>query len=217
MFDDIGTLLTNPDQFFEERGEDPSLTEPAVVVVSVAVVSVVSVAVTLLTFVEATPEEFQIFLVVGGVIGAVVAVFVPFVTWLVYAVAFHGLTYFFDGEGEFRDTFALVGWGFAPRVLSVLVSLVITVYVTQAIQAPSDLMAYQSFSNQVAAHPLNLASSGLGILFTLWSAYIWVPAVQEARNVTRRQAAIAVAVPVLLGILLNLASVLFSAMAQGTI
>lgn len=217
MFEDIGTLLTNPDQFFEGRTEDPSLLEPALLVASVAAIAVVSSAVTILVFVEAVPADVQLFLLIGAIVGAAIAVAGPFITWFLYALAFQILTYFFGGEGEFRDTFALTGWGFAPRVIGAIVSLVITVYVTQAIQPPADLAGFQSFSNQVAAHPLNIAASGLSIIFALWSAYIWVPAVQRARNVTRGQAIVSVAIPVALGILLTVAGLLFSAMAQGAV
>lgn len=217
MFENVGTLLTDPNRFFEERRRDPSLVEPALLVLAIAIFSAISVAVTLLVFVETLSSDVEIFFIIGGIFGGLIAVVSPFVSWLLYAVAFQVLTYFFDGEGEFRDTFALTGWGFAPRLLAVIVSLVITVYLTQSIHIPVDPAAYQDFSNRIATHPLNLTASGLSIVFTLWSAYIWIPAVQQARNVTRGQATIAVGVPVLVAILITVGSLLVSVLAQGMV
>lgn len=210
MLDDIETLLTDPDRFFEGRDHDPSLRGPLLVMLTIAVISAITVGVMILTFMEATPADVRIFLLIGGIIGIVIGAIGPFVTWLLYALAFHVITYFFDGEGEFRDTFALIGWGFVPRVFSALLSLVITIYVTQSIAFPADPSAFAAYTSEISTHPINQVASGIGILFTLWSAYIWISAVEHARDVTRGQAAIAVAIPVVIGVLLTAAGILFS-------
>lgn len=211
MFENVGTLLTNPDRFFDSRGRDPSLLEPALVVLTIAIMPVISGVVTLYTFMESVPADVQVFLLIGGIIGVVIGAVGPFISWLLYAVAFQVITYFFGGEGEFRDTFALTGWGFVPRVLAAILSLVTTVYVIQALQVSGDPAAFATFNQRLTQHTFYQAVTGVSILFTLWSAYIWVPAVQRARNVTRRQAIVTVAIPVLFGILLAVGSLVLSA------
>lgn len=210
MFENIGTLLTNPARFFDGLDREPPLLEPALVVLSIAVISAISGAVTIYQFVDAVPSDVQVFLLIGGIIGVVIGAVGPFIGWLLYALAFQIITYFFDGEGEFRDTFALTGWGYTPRIIYAIISLVVTVYLTQTMGAPSDMAGFQTYSaelqNQFAYQLLSAGS----ILFTLWSAYIWVPAVQRARDVTRGQAIVTVAIPVLVGISLTVASLLFS-------
>lgn len=208
MFEDLDTLLTSPARFFERRGDDTSLLEPALVVLSLVIINAISGVVMILTFLESVPSEVQLFLLIGGAVGIVFGALGPFISWLLYALAFQVITYFFDGEGEFRDTFALTGWGFVPRVFGAVLSLVATVYVTQAMPTPADAAALAAYSSELQSDPVYQASMAAGILFTLWSAYIWIPAVQRARNVTRRQATVAVAIPVLIGILISVASVL---------
>jgi hypothetical protein len=188
-----------------------------VVVSSVAVVGAISGAVSILTFVEAAPSDVRIFLLLGGVVGVLIGAAGPFVTWLLYALAFQLLTYFFGGEGEFRDTFALTGWGFLPRAFGAVLSLVVTVYLAQTMTPPADVAGIQAYTAQLQNQPVYRAVSVAGILFTLWSAYIWVAAVQRARDVTRGQAIVAVAIPVLLGILVTVASLLLSTLAQGPV
>lgn len=213
MFDDVGTLLTNPGDFFDERAAGPSLTGPAAVVALLALLGVASTVVTLLQMMNALPEDVRPFFVVGGLFGSLVAVVVPLVTWLLYALAFHVITYFFDGEGEFRRTFIFTGWGFVPRLFTALVSLVVTVYVSTAVQPPADPAGFTAYSQQLQSSALLQASSAVGVLFTLWSAYIWVAAVQRARDVTRFQAAVAVAIPVAIAILLTVVSLVFTSLA----
>lgn len=210
MFENIGTLLTNPDRFFDRRGRDPSLREPLLVVLLIAIISAISGAVTIYQFVDAVPSEVQIFLLIGGVIGVVIGAVAPFIGWLLYALAFHVITYFFDGEGEFRDTFALTGWGYAPRVAYAIIALVMTVYLTQTMGTPSDVAGFQTYSAELQSQLVYQVLNAGSILFLLWSAYIWIPAVQRARNVTKRQATITVAIPVAFGILLTVIGMVIS-------
>lgn len=206
MSSDVRTLLTRPGEFFADREDDPSLKGPAAIVVTIAVLSAVAGAVVLLQFGQVVPADARGVFVVGAVIGVLVSVAVPFVTWLLYAIAFHLLTALFDGEGEFRDTFVFTGWGFLPRVLATLVSLVVTLYVVQVVDAPTEAVGFASYSQRIQGTPLVQVSTVVGVVFTLWSAYIWVAAVERARSVTRRQAYVAVAVPVLIAIFLSLTS-----------
>ncbi|SFR92933.1 hypothetical protein SAMN05216559_1184 [Halomicrobium zhouii] len=206
MFENVGTLLTNPGRFFDGRADDPSLKEPTLVVLSIVVISAISGAVTIYQFMQMVPENVQLFLLIGGIVGIVIGSVGPFITWLLYAVAFQIISYFFGGEGEFRDTFALTGWGFVPRIFGAILSLVATVYVIQTLQVSGDPAAFQTFNSRLTQQTFYQLATGVGILFSLWSAYIWIPAVQRARNVTRNQAIVTVAIPVLFGILLTVGS-----------
>ena len=210
---DIPTLLTDPETFFDRYGTDPSLGGPAVLVAVIALLSAIAAGATVMKFSAAIPSGAQGVFLFGALIGAGFAVVVPFISWLLYAIVFVVVTYFFDGEGEFRDLFALVGWGFAPKVLGAVVSVVLTLVVLQSLSIPADPASFQSFNQRLQQATLTRVSSVLGIVFTLWSAYIWIPAVQRARNVTRRQAIATVAVPVAVSILLTLFGLVSSSLA----
>ncbi|MCU4801439.1 YIP1 family protein [Halobacteria archaeon HArc-gm2] len=215
MFENVGTLLTNPGRFFDGRADGPSLKEPAIIVLVTALISTLGIAGIFLAFTEAVPSDLQIFIFIVVLFVAAFSFAGPFIGWLLYALAFQVITYFFDGEGEFRDTFALTGWGYTPRIIYGVISVAITIYVTQAAQPPADPSGFTAYSTRISNHPLNQLSIGLSVLFTLWSAYIWIPAVQRARNVTRNQAIIAVAIPVLFGILIAVGSFFINAASQG--
>ena len=198
-------LLTNPDAFFAERSDDPSLLGPAVVVLIVAVIGVVGSYPVIRATISALPPEAGTFVTVIQVVGAVVGVVVTFVIWLLYAVAFRAIAYvLFDGDGSFRDVFALVGWGFVPSVFAGLASAVVNFVVFGGVQFPDDPAQVARFARELQSRPEFLVAGVLGIVFLLWSAFLWTFAVRYAEGLDLREAALTVAGPVAVALLLRL-------------
>ena len=198
-------LLTNPDAFFAERSENPSLIRPAVIVLLVALVGVVSSYPVIQATISALPPEAGTFVTVIQVVGAVVGVMVSFVIWMLYAVVFRGIAYVvFDGDGSFRDVLALVGWGFVPAVFGSIVSAVVNFVVFSGVQFPDDPAQVAQFVQELQSRPEFLVAGVLGIVFLLWSAFLWTFAVRCAEGLDLREAALTVAGPVAVALLLRL-------------
>lgn len=203
MLSALREALTSPASFFEREAADPGLRGPVAVVAVLAVAGAVGSIPTLQATLGAAPEGAAPFVLVGSVVGVLFGLVVPFVVWLLYALLFYALSSLFDGEGEFRDLFALVGWGFAPRVLAALVGAAVTFLLLPA-GGFSDPQAAGQFAQAVATDPLGIVSRAFGLLMTLWAAWVWTHAVAAARNLSRRDAAITVGVVVGAGVLLGL-------------
>lgn len=201
----IGTIraaLTRPESFFESRQANPSLLYPAVIVAIIGVLGVIATIPTFLVVSRGMPAGARLFLAVGAVVGLLIGLVGPFVTWLLYAIAFQVISYFFDGKGTFRKTFILSGWGFLPQILSSVLSLIamFVIHQNRSLPVESGPQAMQAFTQQLQAHPLLQAVGVIGIGLTLWSGYIWLFAVKYARNLSRTQALVTVAIPVLISI-----------------
>ncbi|WP_436923859.1 Yip1 family protein [Halosimplex amylolyticum] len=200
-------LLTDPDEFFRRRLPDPSLKGPAAVV---AVVAVVSVLASILQF-RFLSQVFESGGAGSGFVMAIRAVSIgaafvlPFVFWLLYAGLFHGISALLDGDGEFSTILSLVGWGYVPNVLGTIAGAAVNYYRfnVRGIDVPTEMTmeAYQQFSQSLQTGPLVALSAVLSIVFTLWSAFLWTFALKHARDLTLRQAVITIAVPVGLGLL----------------
>jgi len=107
-----------------------------------------------------------------------------FTTWGVYTAVFYGLSELLGGTGGFRDLFAMTGWGFLPQLIPA--ALIIT-----------------------GAAPLSsLAGVGLTLALSLWSFVIWVAAVEQSRELSRRRAVATVLPPALLGGILFLIGIM---------
>lgn len=198
-------LLTNPDSFFERRAAEPSLLAPALVVTLVGLLGVVASYPVLQATLSALPPEAGTFVTVIQVFGAVFAIVATFVVWVLYAVAFHVVgSVAFDANGEFRDTFALVGWGFVPAVFGAAIGAVANFLVFSDVRFPQDPQAIQSFVRELQSRPELLVAGLVGIAFLFWSAFLWTFAVSHAESLGLRESALTVAGPVALALLLRL-------------
>lgn len=137
--------------------------------------------------------------IVGGVVGSLIV-------WVVLAAVFHGIAkLLYDGGGSFSDTLAVTGWGYGPKVFGALIGFAVTYYVfaVQGVTVPdaTNQQAVQQYAQSIQNRPLFMLSSGVSILFTLWSGYVWTAGISEVHNVEFREAAVAVGIPVGLSIL----------------
>lgn len=209
----ITTLLAKPGTFFERRSDDESVWGPLLTVAAVGLAGAVGAIAVLAVQYARVPETIGTVILVGGVFGVLTRAVVPFVVWIVYSGFFLGITALFDGEGEPRETILLAGWGMAPRVLGIAVVSAGAVAANVLTPAPTGVESVQAYSQQLQQHPANLAASLVQLSTFLWSGVIWVHAVERSRAVTRRQATVAVAVPLAIEVLVTLGLLALSLVA----
>lgn len=204
MLSALQRAVTQPASFFEREARDPGLRRPALVVAIVALFGLLGTIPVFQATLSTLPPEASAFVAVGVAIGAVAGLLGPFVVWLVYAVLFYLLSLAFDATGEFRDLFAVTGWGFAPRVISSLVGAAVLFVAFSGLNF-SDPAQVRQFQQSFPTSALGLVSQGVSVLTSLWSAWIWTHAVANVRNLSTRQAGLVVGVIVGLGIVVGLA------------
>ena len=201
-------LLTNPDSFFEGRSREPSLVPPALIVLLVSVLGVVGSYPVLQATLSALPPEARSFATAIQVVGGIFGIVATFVVWVLYAAAFHVIgSVAFDASGEFRETFALVGWGFVPAIFGAAVSALAYFVVFSGVRFPQNPQRIQAFVRELQTRPELLVAGLVGIVFLFWSAFLWTFAVRHAESLDIREAALTVAGPVALALLARLASV----------
>jgi hypothetical protein len=191
------TVLTNPDGFFARASDEPSLVPPTLVVLTAGLFGAIASVPALRAVQRGLPPEAQgfssillVFGVVGGFVGTVAV-------WVLLTVAFHVVSAIgFDGEGGFKRLLAFVGWGHVPAIFSAAVGALVNFYVFGGRSVPSDPQRVQAYVQQLRNQPEFLVAGLVGLAFLGWQAFIWTFAVKYARDVTLREAAITVAVPV---------------------
>ncbi|WP_254543562.1 Yip1 family protein [Halomarina pelagica] len=214
-------IITNPDSAFRRRADEPGLLLPAGIVTVVAVLAVVGAyPVTELTKQIAasaiqdggggvdrgTASAISAAAGTVGLIGAFVGVYVQ---WALYAVAFYAIARVaFDGSGSLSDTFAGTGWGFVPAIVGTAVSAAASLYVYSGVTLPEGANAANQALARLQSDPALLVASAFGLLVLLWSGYIWTIAMQHVHGLSRRNAAIVVGIPVLVGVLTRLPGLL---------
>ena len=188
-------VLSDPDGFFEKKmSEDISFKMPIVIILVMGIIGAIS-AITMMQKVMAElPSDAAQFASFGAIAGAVGAIIGVFVMWVIYTVVFHVISMVFKGEGEFKRVLEFVGYGFIPSIANGIIGLVLMRMALPTIEFSMDNP--ELFQQSLMSNPMMQASAIIGVIFTLWSANIWIFGLMHSRNLSTKNAIITVGVPV---------------------
>ena len=188
-------VLINPDRFFREKSKkEISLKIPFLIVLVMAIIATALSILILTEMMGALPKEVVPFVSVGAVIGAIGGLIGTFVMWMIFAGIFHTISIAFNGDGRFKKVFEFAGYGFVPSIISSIIGLVVMIYALPTINFSlenPELMKQTLLDNQYLQ-----MSRIINILFLLRSANIRIFGIKYARNLSTRDAAITVGIPV---------------------
>lgn len=202
--------VTRPASFFETESHDPSLARPAVVVGLVAAAGLLSAIPTVLAVADALPPEAGFIAAFGFAIGSITAVVGPFVSWVIVVTVLFIGSVFADGDGSFQDVLALVGWGFAPRIVVPVVGGIASFVFFSGVDF-SDPQQARRLSRMATTGTIGIVTQGTNALMFVWAGWLWTHALANARQITTRAAATIVGAVVFFQILLNVGLTLLSA------
>ena len=193
----IMKLINDPDGFFAEmRSHEVKLSKPALIVLLLAILVALNQYILIAKLSEAMPQKLEVFFKIGGYIGIAGSFVGMFAIWLIIAVIMHGLSAFFDGEGNFRRTFEFVGYGFTPSLVGSAITVPMLInHISKAKIPKIDILSLQHNPNLVREVVLMLipaeiiySNMVINLAITAWSLTIWTFAVKHARGLELRQA-----------------------------
>ncbi len=214
----LNTLLFDPNSFFKEKlGNEVSFKYPLLIILVIAVLTVSSSIVVMNNLQDSFSSDMDPSMsasvmsigIIGSVVGGLVG---TFFSWFMLTGILYSISYVFKSKGSFKRTLEFTGYGFLPQIFSNLIGLIvmyIMLYSTDLSSQDSMFMGQgveQMFSN----NPLFYTSQIIGILCLLLSGYIWIFAILHARNMSYKNAAITVGIPIGLAIVIQIYSFLFT-------
>lgn len=213
----IAALVTDPDSFFRHRAENPRLLVAVGIVVLAAVLAAIAAvpytsllsASAATAFQSASPQINQS---VAGAFGAVlsgISIVLTFlgivIPWVLYAAVFYLIAHLaFGGNGSFVGTLALTGWGFVPTILAQIVNIIANYAVFGGETLPSRTKAAENTLASLQSDPVLLIASIVGIVLLIWSGVLWTYAMDHHHDLSRRNAAITVGIPVVIALVIKL-------------
>jgi hypothetical protein len=214
MMQDLIDILIKPDSFFEKRStSEENLKIPFLLVAVAGVIGAIyGFEVGSLTgrmFAGAGAGMSQL-ISISSLVGAFIGVLL---FWLIGSAVFYLISMAFKGNGTFNRTLESVGYGFIPQIIGSLITLVAALYYLPMVKVPvikslTDPTLIQGaithLMNDPAMLELTRISAVIGVIFILWSASIWIHGIKHARNLSFRDAAITVLIPVLIYIIYTL-------------
>ena len=137
------------------------------------------------------------------------ALIMTFIFWLIVTGVFYLFSSVFKGQGSFNRVLEVVGYGYLPQIAGSLITIVAAiVYIPKivvptltkaALEDPSMIeQVTKAFMHDPAMVELMQITTLVSIVFMLWSANIWIFGIKHARQLSPRNAAICVGVPVVL-------------------
>lgn len=192
----VKNLLAEPDSFFQERAVDNSLQWPLLVVLVTAISHTITTPIVGAILWNTTSGAASRIALVVYFVRVLSGFLWFFLEWFIYSIVFQTIASMFGGQGEFRDLFYLVGWGFVP---SVFAGLLVAFAIFSAIinlPSPENLQQFSSFTRQIQLNYFVRTSRLFGEFFTLWSGFLWAFAVKNVHDINFRAAAITVAIPI---------------------
>jgi len=201
-------LVLRPNAFFAGlMGEKESVKIPALILLVSGIIGAAT------AYVVSGPSAKMMAGLMPGIETIIMLTAVPvaligvYLFWVIWTGVFYGLSYLLKGNGTFKRTLEVVGYGSVPQILGSLLTLVISMLYIPRVVAPQLTNAaaenpqmiqdaVNALKNNPAMMEYNQIVSIVSILFIVWSANYWIFGLKYARNISLRDAAVCVCVPV---------------------
>ncbi len=202
-------ILITPKRFFRELCKKESdLKFPALIVLATAIISAISAYFVTGKTMGLMPEGMENAIVIIELLGAAAALVMTFIIWVIWAAAILVMVYLLKGEPSFTRLLEVTGYGFIPQLIGTVIStgIMITMLPDLVIRSTSNVAEMEAAINAYMASPPMMAAMFIGLIFTIWSAYIWIFGVSEVSKLELKNAAICVGVPMAIYILITFGS-----------
>jgi len=206
-------ILIRPGAFFQDAiAEKESLKIPGLIVLLLGIVSAVNAnLIGGLTgkMIAGLMPGMESIIAISTILGAF---FVIFVFWGIWTGVFYLISSLFKGKGTFKRTLEFIGYGYLPQIFGAVLTVIVALqYIPRVIvpqissaaaQDPQVIMdATKALMHDSAMMEMTQIISIISIVFLLWSANIWIFGIRNARQLSERDSALCVGIPVVIYIL----------------
>jgi hypothetical protein len=206
-------ILIRPREFFQYAiTEKESLKIPGLIVFALGIVSAVyAYLIGSLTgkMMAGLIPGMESIIAVSTILGALLGIFV---FWGIWTGVFYLISSLFKGKGTFKRSLEFTGYGYLPQIFGAILTVIVAIqYIprvivpeisTAASQDPQLLQdAVKALMHDPAMMEMTQIISIISIVFLLWSANIWIFGMRNARQLSERDSALCVGIPVVVYIL----------------
>jgi hypothetical protein len=208
-------ILIRPGAFFQDAiAEKVSLKIPGLIVLVLGIVSAVYAylisGVTGKVMAGVLPAGMETVIAISSALFAIIFIFI---FWAIWAGVFYFISSFLKGNGTYKRTLEFIGYGYLPQIFGAILTLIVAIQylprvvvpqlATGAIQEDPQIVqeAINTLMHDPAMMEMTQIVSIISIVFLLWSANIWISGIRNARQLSERDSALCVGIPVVLYII----------------
>lgn len=150
--------------------------------------------------------------ILDPVLTLLTAVLTTYLVWVLVTGVFAILSRVLFGGGEFLRLLQFTSYGFIPGFIGSVITIPVLAPFTGSLRLPAlgDPQMIGAMVEQIQHTPTMQMVTLIGIVFLLWSGYIWVFGVKEAEDLSTQHAAVIVGIPVIIAVAVKLFGVLSS-------
>jgi hypothetical protein len=213
MTKSLVNILIHPNAFFQDvLTKKESLKIPGLIVIALGIVSALyAYLIGELTgkMLAGILPGMELIIVISTTLGALFGVLI---FWVIWTGVFYLISSFFKGSGTFKRSLEFVGYGFLPQILGVILAIIVALMylpsvvvpriTSSAAQDPQMIIdATTALMHDPAMMEMTQITTIISIVFLLWSANIWISGIRNARQISERDSALCVGIPVVIFIL----------------
>jgi hypothetical protein len=206
-------ILIHPNAFFHEAlAEKENLKIPGLIVLSLGIVSAAyAYLIGGLTgkLLSGIVPGMESIIAITTILGAFFGIFL---FWVLWTGVFFLISSVFKGKGTFKRSLEFVGYGYLPQIFGVILTIIVALQylprvvvpriTSAAAQNPQAIIdATNALMHDPAMMEMIQIASLISIVFLLWSATIWIAGIRNARQLSDRDSALCVGIPVVAYIL----------------
>jgi len=206
-------ILIRPGAFFQDAiTEKESLKIPGLIVLALGIVSAgYAYLIGGLTgkMMAGLIPGMESIIAISTILGALFGIFV---FWGIWTGVFYLISSLFKGKGTFKRSLEFTGYGYLPQIFGAIFTVIVAIqYIprvivpeitTAASQDPQLIQeAVKTLMHDPAMMEMTQIISIISIVFLLWSANIWIFGMRNARQLSERDSALCVGIPVVVYIL----------------
>jgi hypothetical protein len=206
-------ILIRPGAFFQDAiVEKESLKIPGLIVLAMGIVSALyAYLIGGLTgkMMAGLIPGMESIIAISTILGALFGIFV---FWGIWTGVFYLISSLFKGKGTFKRSLEFIGYGYLPQIFGAIFTVIVTIQyiprviipeITTAASEDPQLIqeAVKTLMHDPAMMEMTQIISIISIVFLLWSANIWIFGMRNARQLSERDSALCVGIPVVVYIL----------------
>jgi hypothetical protein len=211
----IKGMITRPDDTTRDIAVSPRLEEGLMVVGVYIILTVIS------TYIAFTRVRYTGS--VGGIDASslatamlvaelAAAIVLPLLSWPIVAGVAHFLSMFFGGNGKFYpNMMTLIGYTNIPLLVVLVLSMILTLLTPVTVVDFSAVA--QATTSSLLSSPIRILSMVIGLLGSIWVAYMMAFAVKNGENLPMKNAAIVVGVLFVANLVITYGSVVLTLLA----
>ena len=205
----VKDILITPEPFFSQLcKKEESFRIPIIIILIVGFIGGLSAYIVTSKTLTMMTAGMEGLMLIAGIIAFIAAIIGTFLYWILWTAGFFIMNYICKGKATFKRLAEVSAYGFIPQIFGGIISTFVMAMALPSLVLSStdNVQEIEIAMKAFTTSPAMVCAMFIGLIFTIWSANIWIFGIKEASNLEFKKAVVCVTVPLIIYILLTISS-----------